>query len=271
MSLVEFALNSSYHDAIKTTPFRMHRITVPANPFEVLLDHTWEVSTEQAGWLGVTPMTHKAHCTYVEAHAEFQRARRCVHAAKSRMKDRHDNKGILLPHLYSVGGFVWFNIRNIGLRHDSRRHNLLPKYWGPFKILELVGTNAVRLDMPAHLSQIHPVVSVQLVNPYHARDNKQSLPPIIINDEPEYEVESIIDFNLLRSKRRSGPTMVEFNVRWKGGYQDFWHEPVNFENAIDSLVAYLRELTHTQRVAVLKAFDSVSLESLPNDLRELLN
>jgi hypothetical protein len=110
------------------------------------------------------------------------------------MKDRHDNKGIL-PHLHSVGEFVWFNIRNIGLRHDSRRHKLLPKYWGPFKILELVGTNAVHLDMAAHLSQIHPVVSVQLVKPYHARDNKQSLPPIIINYEPEYEVESIIDFN----------------------------------------------------------------------------
>jgi hypothetical protein len=268
LPLVEFALNSSYHDAIKTTPFRMNRITVPANPFEVLLDHTWEASTEQAGWLGVTPMTHKANRTYVEAHAEFQRARRCVHAAKSKMKDRHDSKGIL-PHLYSVGDFVWFNIRNIGLRHDSRRHKLLPKYWGPYKILELVGTNAVRLDMPTHLSQIHPVVSIQLVKPYYARDN-QSLPPMIINDEPEYEVESIVNFNLLRSKRRNGPTMVEFRVRWKGGYQDSWHEPIDFENATDSLVAYLRQLTVKQRVAVLKAFDSVSLERLPNDLRVLL-
>jgi hypothetical protein len=178
-------------------------------------------------------------------------------------------KGIL-PHLYSVGEFVRFNIRNVGLRHDSRRHKLLPKYWGPFKILELVGTNAVGLDMAAHLSRIHPVVSVQLVKPYHARDNKQSLPPIIITDEPEYGVESIIDFNLLRSKRRNGPTMVEFRVRWKGGYQDSWHEPVDFENATDSLMAYLRQLTHKQRVAVLKAFDSVSLDRLPNDLRELL-
>jgi hypothetical protein len=76
---------------------------------------------------------------------------------------------------------------------------------------------------------------------------------MIINDEPEYEVESI-DFNLLRSKRRNGPTMVEFRVRWKGGYQDSWHEPIDFE----------------KRVAVLKALDSVSLERLPNDLRVLL-
>jgi hypothetical protein len=37
--LVEFALNSSYHDAIKTTPFLMNRIKVPAYPFKIFLDH----------------------------------------------------------------------------------------------------------------------------------------------------------------------------------------------------------------------------------------
>jgi hypothetical protein len=34
---VEFALNSAYHEAIQSTPFRMNRITVPCNPFQVLL------------------------------------------------------------------------------------------------------------------------------------------------------------------------------------------------------------------------------------------
>jgi hypothetical protein len=64
--------------------------------------------------------------------------------------------------------------------------------------------------------------------------------------------------------------MVEFRVRWKGGYLDSWHEPIDFANATDSLVAYLLQLTIKQRVAVLKAFDTVSLERLPNDLRMLL-
>jgi hypothetical protein len=269
LPLVEFALNSSYHEAIKTTPFRMNRITIPANPFDVLLDHAWEASTEQAGWMGVTPMTHKGNRAYVEAHAEYQRARRCVHAAKSKMRDRHDKKGISL-HLYSVGDPVWFNIRNVGLRHDSRRHKLLPKFWGPFKILELVGPNAVRLDVPAHLSQIHPVVSVQLIKPYHSR-NEQILPPIIINSELEFEVDAIVDYNLLKSKRRGGPSVVEFRVRWKGGAHDSWHEPIDFENATDVLVAYLRQLTMRQRKAVLKAFDQDSLNRLPHDLRLLLS
>jgi hypothetical protein len=53
-------------------------------------------------------------------------------------------------------------------------------------------------------------------------------------------------------------------------YQDSWHEPIDFEKATDALVAYLRQLTIKQRVAVLKAFDSVSLDRLSSNLRMLL-
>ena len=159
LPLVEFALNSSYREAIRTTPFRMNRVTVPANPFAVLRDNQKQASSEQAGWMGTTTFSQQGARTYTQAHEEYQRVRRCVHAAESRMKERHDKQGVS-NHLYAVGDLVWFNIKNIGLRHDSRRHKLLPKYWGPFKVLELVGRNAVRLDMPAHPIQI---ANIQLI------------------------------------------------------------------------------------------------------------
>jgi hypothetical protein len=57
---------------------------------------------------------------------------------KSRMRAMHDGKGVA-DHLYEVGQYVWFNIKNIALRHDSRRHKLLPKFWGPFRVIELIG------------------------------------------------------------------------------------------------------------------------------------
>lgn len=63
------------------------------------------------------------------------------------MKEQHDGKGVC-DHLYTVGDLVWFYVENIGLRHESRRHKLLPKCWGPFKVIELIGRNALRLDMP---------------------------------------------------------------------------------------------------------------------------
>lgn len=74
LPLVEFAMNSSYHEAIQTTPFKMNRITLPANPVEVLTRLRSESSTELASWVGMS----EGERTYAQAHEEYQRARRCV-------------------------------------------------------------------------------------------------------------------------------------------------------------------------------------------------
>ena len=47
LPLVEFAMNSAHHEAIKSTPFKMNRITFPANPFDVLLHHHAESPLNQ--------------------------------------------------------------------------------------------------------------------------------------------------------------------------------------------------------------------------------
>jgi hypothetical protein len=164
---IEFAMNSSYHEAIRSIPFRTNRITLPANPFHVSLHSSQQNSTETTDWLGLSP-PQKGERNYVQAHEEYQRARRCVHAAKSRMKAMHDGKGVA-DHLYEIGHYVWFNIKNIALRHDSRRHKLLPKFRGPFQVIELIGRNSLRLDMPSQLQHVHPVVSISLVKPFKRR------------------------------------------------------------------------------------------------------
>jgi len=269
LPLIEFALNSAHHEAIQSTPFRMNRICLPANPFDVLISNSQARTSEQAGWMGLTPFAHGER-TIMQAHEEFHRARRCVHAAKSRMKDRHDGKGICL-HLYEVGHLVWFNIKNIGLRHDSRRHKLLPKFWGPFKIIELVGRNAVRLDMPSHLERVHPVVSVSLIKPYRGRAGEQAPTPITRGTDIEFEVDDIVDFNLVNSKRKNIPSVVEFRVRWKDCSHDSWHEPKDFAHAQDLLQGYLQRLSKTDRKRVLKAFDPDSLALLPDSLRNNLS
>jgi hypothetical protein len=139
------------------------------------------------------------------------------------MERYHDNK-LTKIHLYEVGQLVWLNVKNVGLRHESMRHKLLPKYWGPFKILELVGNIAIRLDLLANLMRLHPVVSVASIKPFWPCPN-QPPPPVIIEGEEECEVDDIIDFNVVRSQRRNIPPIVEFRVRWKGAYDDSWHEP----------------------------------------------
>ena len=258
LSFVEFALNASYHDAIKTTPFAMNRIALPLNPFDVLLDRTHQLETDQASWLGPPSGAH----SYAKAHQEYQRARRCVHDAKARMKHQHDGKGVH-DRVYNVNDLVWFNVRNLGLRHDSRRHKLLPKFWGPFKVIRVIGRNAVHLDMPSHLRHIHPVVSVSLIKPFVARLGQP--PPVEICGEDEHELESVIDFHLIKSNKRNVPNQVEFKVQWKGSFHDTWHSPEDFGNAQDVLVEFLSQLTKNDQKSVLRAFDSDSLSRLPSE------
>jgi hypothetical protein len=126
------------------------------------------------------------------------------------MKAMHDGKGVA-DHLYEVGQYVWFNIKNIALRHDSRRHKLLPKFWGPFRVIELNGRNALHLDMPSQLQHIHPIVSVLQVKPFKRRLG-DVLPPESIDSALEYEVEDIVDYNIVTSRRRNVPSVVEFRV-----------------------------------------------------------
>lgn len=66
---MEFALNSSYHEAIKSTPYRMNQISLPAAPFESLLESAQTTSTEMNSSLGLPYNLGKR--TYAQAHEEF--------------------------------------------------------------------------------------------------------------------------------------------------------------------------------------------------------
>jgi hypothetical protein len=80
-------------------------------------------------------------------------------------------------------------------RHDSRRQKLLSKYWGPFRILEAIGRNAVHLNLPQHVHHMHPDVSLTLIKPYVPRSGQP--PPVTISGEEEYALDVVTDFNLL--------------------------------------------------------------------------
>jgi hypothetical protein len=107
--------------------------------------------------------------------------------------------------------------------------------------------------MPSQLQHIHPVVSISLVKPFKRRLG-DVLPPVSIDGALEYEVEDIVDYNILTSRRRNVPSVVEFRVRWKGACDDSWHEPQDFEHSQDTLVSFLQKLTKSQRIKVLKTF-----------------
>jgi len=70
---------------------------------------------------------------------------------------------------------------------------------GAFKILAKIGESAYKLDLPPSM-RIHNTFNISLLELYH--DDKfpshrtQPPPPIILEGEPEYELEKIIDSRL---------------------------------------------------------------------------
>ncbi len=265
LPMVEFALNNSYHEAIQSTPFRMNRVSLPLNPFDALVRNAQPLSTELGAWMGASRVD-AGRRTYAQAMEEFQRARRCVHHAKARMKELHDRHAGGAP-LYEIGQWVWLSARNMSLRHPCMRRKLLPKYWGPFEIVALKGNNAVELALPAHMA-IHPVVSVSQIKLYKQR---AGAPPaaVVIDGEPEWEVDAIIDHRVITFNTLNKPPVVEFRAKWKGPYHDSWHEPDDFEHAADVLEAYLKSLAPRARAKAIRCFDAASLRRLKPDLRRL--
>ena len=239
LPLVEFALNSAHHKTLDSTPFKMNRITEPKNPFEVLLkpDPQDTIHSTAARWMGISTVpSENGARTLAQAHSQFDWARKCVHLAKVRMKQQHDKK-VRASHLYESGDRVWFNVRNLKLKHPSSRHKFLPKFMGPLQVLETVGRSAVTLDFPKGM-QIHPTVSTSLCKPFNPRTAYQ-LPPVNVEGFEEFEVIDIISHNTLRSKRKAGLNLVEFLVRWKGGYEDTWEEFESFAHSMDMINTYL--------------------------------
>ena len=127
-------------------------------------------------------------------------------AAQQRQKGYADRKrkdaGI------SVGDQVLLSTCNAGLKTVSCR-KFLPKLIGPFHVIERVGEVADKLDLPPYLKW-HPVFHVALLVRY--KDGSRVLPPplpVMIDGEPQFEVEAILD-------HKTRGTSVHYLVQWKG-------------------------------------------------------
>ena len=239
LPLIEFALNNAYHKALGGTPFELNRVTLPKNPFEVLLKSEGDLPrSSNTRWMGLsTCPLENGQRTMVQAQSQFEFAKKCVHLSKSRMKEQHDKKLKGARHLYEIGDKVWFNMKHLKLKHPSLRHKFVPRFMGPVTVLDVVGPNALRLDFPPGML-IHPTISSSLVKEFRGRWNNQ-FPAINIDGIEEFEIEQIVSHNIPKSRRKNVKKVVEFLVRWKGGYEDCWEEFDSFINGMDVLNTYI--------------------------------
>ena len=82
-------------------------------------------------------------------------------------------------------------MRNITLIARGTR-KLLPRFIGPYGVVQRVGEFAYKLNLPAKM-RLHKVLHVSLLAKYDADGTYQPPPPVLVNDELEYEIERFLD------------------------------------------------------------------------------
>lgn len=128
-------------------------------------------------------------------------------------------------------------------------HKLLPKWIGPFKVLQCVNEVAYKLSLPPNLN-IHPVFHVSLLKPYQHGGRVQPPPvPELIEGELEYEVESILahrDVQVRRKKNRAKTPVLarQYLIKWKGYDEsnNTWESERNCTNCQDQIDAYFARI-----------------------------
>jgi Chromo (CHRromatin Organisation MOdifier) domain len=205
----EFAVNNAWHEAVQNTPFYLNYGKHP----RIWLQHGSVAESRSPA----------AKAFVVEHQDAIQRAKQCLDLAKvqakqslvaqqARRKEYADrSRREAIP--FGVGDMVFLSSKNLQLKRGTRK--LLPRWIGPFKVLERVGEVAYKLELPAHL-KIHNVFHVSLLKPYCTRSlggNVQPPLPVIMDGE-EYVVERILRHRV--RPRGRGRAVTEYLVSWKG-------------------------------------------------------
>jgi hypothetical protein len=132
LSYAEFSYNNSYQESLKMAPFEMlygHRCQTPL---------FWNETRKQKVFIPDILQ---------EAEKQVLMVRENLRVAQSRQKSYADHRRRELS--FEVGDFVYLKVSHMrGLRHFKVRGKLVPRFIGPFKILEKGGEVAYQLELP---------------------------------------------------------------------------------------------------------------------------
>jgi hypothetical protein len=184
--------------------------------------------------------------------------------AKDKFKLYYDRRRVPAPEI-KVGDRVWVDASDIKTTRPSPKFS--DKQLGPFKVVQVVGKGAYKLELPPRYSQLHPVfpvVKLELAKldpfPGHPR-NDEPLPILRTDGDERWEVDEILE-----ARVRYGS--LWYMVHWKGygPEHDKWvkHSDIFAKDTID---AYYCCYPNTPRRIASAAFDSLSFRRRDRTIR----
>jgi hypothetical protein len=202
LPMLEFAINNSWQSSIDNTPFFMVYGKHPLMPVELDLKEKNPAAKRYISKMEQVIRSARKHWADVQ---QKMKAREDVHRRAVEIK---------------VGDQVLLNTANLRRNNKDGIRKFMPRWIGPFQVKAVTGEVNVQLDLPAEWKRLHDVFHISLVKPYLQREGDQvkpaaKPPPPVdwLNDEPLYEVESIIGHERKGSGKRQ---QLHFLVRWKG-------------------------------------------------------
>ncbi|CAI7929327.1 unnamed protein product, partial [Closterium sp. NIES-54] len=229
---LEFAYNNASHAATGKTPFFLCYGREPLTP-------------QQPTTPAHVQAAHDFVTTMQQLWEKTQRRLTTMQNSQKQYADR-----LRRDHSVADGDKVLLDTHNLNLSHLPSK--LRPRFCGPFLVEAHVTPVTFRLRLP-DTWKLHNAFHVQLMKPY--KDPNQQFqgrqlpppPPVLIQDEPEYEIERV-----LTHRRRSGKAL-EFLIRWKGydPTEDSWVAEADMGNARRALQDYLVDPAEPVEVAVV--------------------
>ena len=152
---------------------------------------------------------------------------------------------------FDEGDLVLLNLHSLQLLRNfkGRGRKMLPRFDGPFEILEKISAVAYRLRLPASY-QGHPVINIAHLEAYYQPtvDSHITRPRLTsrqktFEDLEEFEVERVLDSKMVRGP--NGCRIRKYQVRWKGysPKYDTWETRQSLRNAPEALREFERGST----------------------------
>ena len=149
--------------------------------------------------------------------------------------------------------------KDIKINRPSRK--LTERQLGPFEIVKVVSSNAVKLKLLASF-KIHDVINVSRIRPYKPLVIRQKviLPEAVeVEGTPEYEVEEVLDSQLKQGK-------LEYLVKWFGYTDDHntWEPESNLGNSKESINDFHKSNPSTPHKLCANIFEGLVFKSFEN-------